>query len=427
MGMSTHPSGGPDHPGIPDDTIRPFRLEIPGEALDDLRDRLARTRWATPLPGEPWARGVPVAYLRGLAAYWRDGYDWRTAEAAINAHPQFTTTIDGANVHFLHVRSTHDDALPLLLCHGWPGSFVEFQRMIGPLTQPEQYGGEATDAFHVVVPSIPGFTLSGPTPDEGWTEDRIASAFVTLMHRLGYERYGAQGGDFGAGICPAMGRLDPERIIGVHVNAASQGFIPWHTVEGEERESLSALDQERLDRLGAWMAAESGYFTIQGSKPETLAAGLNDSPAGQLAWIVEKFQGWTDPAKVLPEDAVDRDHLLTNVSLYWFTGTAGSSANLYYEGSHAGWGDVAEGGAGDGSAQAADGSSAWSAGDTGAAATGVPTGVAVFANDVAIRRYSEGTNHITHWSDFDTGGHFAAMETPDLLTSDVRAFFRTVR
>ena len=402
------------------DRIQTFTLEIREADLTDLRDRLARTRLPAPLPGEPWRRGVPVDYQRGLLDHWRDDYDWRAAEAAINRYPQFTTTIDGTNVYFLHVRSTHEDALPLLLCHGWPGSVVEFLEIIGPLTQPERHGGDATDAFHLVIPALPGFPLSGPTPDAGWTEDRIAAAFVELMARLGFDRYGVQGGDVGAGVCPAMGRQVPDRIVGVHVNAATAGFIPWQPVEGEERDSFDDRDRERLDRLASWMAEESGYMSIQGTKPETLSYGLTDSPAGLLAWIVEKFHGWTDLTRALPEDAVDRDHLLTDVSLYWFTKTAGSSANLYYEGQHGGWDDDS---GGPGNDDSRDGGSS----GQNVAARGVPTGVAVFRNEVAIRRYGEQSNAIAWWSDFDTGGHFAAMETPDLLVGDIRGFFRTVR
>jgi pimeloyl-ACP methyl ester carboxylesterase len=381
--------------------IRPFRIQIPQADLDDLRDRLGRTRWPDELPGAGWSRGVPLGYLRELAAYWRDGYDWRKQEARLNELPQFTTSIDGANVHFLHVRSPQPDALPLIVTHGWPGSVVEFLDVIGPLSNPGAHGGDPADAFHLVIPSIPGHGLSGPTREPGWTTDRVATAWAELMARLGYDRYGAQGGDWGAFVSPELGRIDPGHVVGVHVNAATVGFIPFGPVDPEQLATLTEVERARLDRLGRFLAGGNGYFQIQATRPQTLAYGLTDSPAGQLAWIVEKFKEWTGASAELPEDAVDRDHLLTNVMLYWLTGTAGSSARLYYENMHA---------------------ASW-----GKEPSPTPTGVAVFAEDVAIRRFAEGGNNIVHWTDFDRGGHFAAMETPDLLVGDVRAFFRRFR
>jgi pimeloyl-ACP methyl ester carboxylesterase len=384
-----------------DTAIHPSRIATPQADLDDLQDRLARTRWPDELPGVGWSRGVPVNYLKDLAEYWRTGYDWRTWEARLNEYPQFTTIIDGANVHFLHVRSPEPDALPLILTHGWPGSIVEFLDIIGPLADPCAYGGEAADAFHVVVPSIPGYGFSGPTPDAGWTTARVASAFVELMRRLGYDRYGAQGGDWGAFISPEIGRIDPERVVGVHVNAATMGFIPFGPVEAEELATFTDAEKARLERLNRFMADGNGYFQIQATRPQTLAYGLTDSPVGQLAWIVEKFKEWTYPATELPEKAIDRDRILTDVMLYWLTKTAGSSAQTYYENMHA---------------------SSW-----GQQPGATPTGVAVFAEDVAIRRYAEQSNNIVHWSEFERGGHFAAMEAPDLLVGDMRAFFRQFR
>ena len=382
-----------------DAQIQPFRIDIPQADLDDLADRLGRTRWPDELPGVGWTRGVPLGYLKDLAAYWRDGYDWRKQEARLNQLPQFTTTIDGANLHFLHVRSPEPDALPLVLTHGWPGSIVEFLDVIGPLSDPRAHGGDPADAFHLVIPSIPGFGLSGPTGDAGWTERRVAGAFAELMRRLGYDRYGAQGGDVGAGVSPKLGLVDPDHVVGVHVNAATIGFMPFPPLPDEELHELTDAERARVDRIGAFMSDEFGYAQIQSTRPQTLSYGLTDSPAGQLAWIVEKFQGWTHRSEV-PEDAVDRDHMLTNVMLYWLTRTAGSSANLYYEGAHPGeWPQP----------------------------SATPTGVAVFAEDVAIRRYAEQHNNIVHWSEFDRGGHFAAMEAPELLVGDVRAFFRRLR
>jgi pimeloyl-ACP methyl ester carboxylesterase len=389
---TTHPS---------DTTIRPFRTDIPQADLDDLRDRLARTRWPDELPGAGWTRGVPLGYLKELAAYWRDGYDWRKHEARVNEFPQFTTTIDGANVHFLHVRSPEPDALALVLTHGWPGSIVEFLNIIGPLTDPAAHGGDPADAFHLVIPSMPGHGLSGPTHQAGWTTDRVAKAWAQLMARLGYQRYGAQGGDWGAFVSPELGRIDPDHVVGVHLNAATFGFIPFGPVDPEELKSFSDAEQARLERLSASTAGPgNGYFEAQATRPQTLAYALTDSPVGQLAWIVERFKEWSHAAEI-PEDAVDRDQLLTNVMLYWLTGTANSSARLYYENMHAGFVPPRP--------------------------VTVPVGVAVFAEDYAIRRYGERGHHIVHWSEFDRGGHFAAMEAPDLLVGDVRSFFRGLR
>jgi pimeloyl-ACP methyl ester carboxylesterase len=381
--------------------IQPFTIDIPQAALDDLRDRLARTRWPDELPGVGWSYGVSLGYLKELAEYWRTSYDWRKWEARLNELPQFTTEIDSQNIHFLHVRSPEPDALPLLLTHGWPGSIVEFLEIIGPLSNPRAHGGDPADAFHLVIPSIPGFGFSGPTRKTGWTTDHTAKAWAELMNRLGYAHYGAHGGDWGAFVAPKLGRIAPNHVIGVHVNAATVGFIPYGEVPPDELASFTNAEKGRLERLGHFMSEGNGYFQIQATRPQTLAYGLSDSPVGQLAWIVDKFKEWTYPSAELPEVAVDRDHMLTNVMLYWLTGTAGSSARLYYENMHSG---------------------AW-----GEAPSTTPTGVAVFAEDVAIRRYAEQGNNIVHWSNFERGGHFAAMEAPDLLVGDMRTFFRRFR
>ncbi len=383
--------------------IRPFHIQIPQADLDDLHERLAKTRWPSEPAGAGWSRGVPVEYLKELAGYWANTYDWRAAEAEINQYPQFTTSIDGANIHFLHIQSPEPGALPLMLIHGWPGSFVEFLDVIGPLSNPRQYGGDPADAFHLVIPSIPNFAFSGPTTDGGWSSPRIAAAFIELMRRLGYDRYGVQGGDFGAFVGPDMGKADPQHVVGVHVNAATIGFIPWGEVPEEEMKTFSDADQRRLKRLKNFLTEGNGYFQIQATRPQTLAYALNDSPAGQLAWIVEKFKEWTNPRSELPEKSISRDRMLTDVSIYWLTGTGGSSAQLYYESMH-----TAPGG--------------WQT-----APPSMPTGVAAFAEDVSIRRYAEQSNHIVHWTDFEHGGHFAALEAPELLTQDVRAFFRKVK
>jgi epoxide hydrolase len=378
-------------------SISPFRVDIPESDLADLRGRLARTRWPTELREAGWDRGVPVDYLQGLARYWRDDYDWRTHEAQVNQYPQFTTTIDAQNVHFMHVRSPEPAALPLIITHGWPGSIVEFLDIIGPLTDPAAHGGDPSDAFHVIAPSIPGFGFSGPIREAGWDTARVARAWAELMSRLGYERYGAQGGDTGAMVSPELGRIDPDHVVGVHVNS----LVTFPTGQAGELDDLSDADQKRLELMQRWQNELSGYAILQSTRPQTLAYALTDSPVGQLSWIVEKFKDWTDPAADLPEDAVDRDRLLTNVSLYWLTATAGSSANIYYEGAR-GWGQTAE-------------------------PSAVPTGVAVFPMDVTIKPIAEREHNIVQWSEFDRGGHFAAMEAPDLLLDDMRAFFRTVR
>ena len=377
--------------------IKPFRIHIPEQSIDDLRERLARTRWPDELDGVDWNYGVPVHYLAELAVYWRTGYDWRKYEEALNRFPQYTTTIDGQQIHFLHVRSPEQGAMPLILTHGWPGSIIEFINIIGPLTDPKAHGGRSEDAFHVVIPSIPGFGLSGPTAVPGWSTSRVAKAWVELMSRLGYERFGAQGGDTGAIISPKLGSIAPDRVIGIHCN----GLTAFPIGDPSESVGLTDAEMDRYKKLTSHGFEASGYAVIQATRPQTLSYGLTDSPVGQLAWIIEKFKEWTDPSFSLPEDAVDRDLLLTNVSLYWFTRTAGSSARIYKEDSVS-WGVPG-------------------------ARTSVPTGVAVFPNDSSIRRLVERDHHVVQWSEFDRGGHFAALEAPDLLIEDIRAFFNKLR
>jgi epoxide hydrolase len=378
--------------------IRPYRIDVPQGDIDDLRERLARTRWTRDLPGTGWERGVPTAYLRELAAYWAGEYDWRAQEAALNAYPQFITTIDGTDVHFLHVRSAEPGATPLLLLHGWPGSVVEFLDLIGPLTDPAGHGGDPADAFDLVIPSLPGYGFSGPLTATGWNDGRAAAALAELMARLGYRRYGVQGGDVGAFIGPLVGRAAPDRVIGVHVNA----LVTFPSGDPAEMAALTEADRGRLAAMKEWQERSNAYLQVQGTRPQTIGHSLNDSPAGLLAWITEKFQEWTDPAAALPEDAVDRDRILTDVSIYWFTATAGSAAHTYYER----FNDPAM----------------WMPKERSA----VPVAVAVFRTDVTVRAFAEKAHNVVRWSEFGRGGHFAALEAPDLLTADVREFFRVL-
>lgn len=379
-------------------TITPFNIDISAVQLQDLRDRLARTVMPSEVDGS-WSAGPTNAYVRGAIDRLLNGFDWRAAEAGINRLPQFTTEIDGQNIHFIHVKSVEKNATPLLLIHGWPGSVVEFLDVIGPLTNPVAHGGKAEDAFDVVVPSLPGFGFSGPTREAGWNNVRIGKAFIELMDRLGYQRFGVQGGDAGAIIGPEIGRLAPERIIGVHLNAATMGFIPFGPVSPEEIATFTDSEKVRLQRVQRFMAEHFGFNVMQSSRPQSLAYGISDSPAGLLAWISELFTSFGDRV-----DAVPMDKFLTNFMIYWFTGTAASSIRLYYENAHD--------------------PEAWSP----KANSGVPTGVAVFGFDeVPIRRYGESSNTIVRWNEFDVGGHYAVLEVPDVWVGDVRGFFGDIR
>jgi pimeloyl-ACP methyl ester carboxylesterase len=379
--------------------IRPFRIDVRQADLDDLDARLMQTRWPSELPGMGWDRGVPVGYLQQLAEYWANGYDWRRHEARLNQYPQFTSTIDGLDLHFVHVRSPQADALPLLLIHGWPGTFADFLEVVGPLTDPGSHGGDPARAFHVVIPSIPGHGYSGPLTEAGWTHGRCAKAYTELMSRLGYERFGVQGGDHGAFQAPLVGQLEPGRVVGVHVNA----LLTFPSGDPDELVGLTDVERDRLGRLEEFQAEQLGYVQIQGTRPQSLAYGLTDSPVGQLAWIMEKFKEWTDPPDALPEQVIDRDTLLTNASLYWFTASAGPSAHLYYETNHD--------------------PSAWASKQR----SSVPTGIAVSRHDITIRRLAEREHNVVHWTDLERGGHFLAMEQPALLVDDLREFFAPLR
>ncbi|GAA3203503.1 epoxide hydrolase family protein [Nonomuraea helvata] len=380
--------------------MEPFRIDIPQADLDDLRNRLAGTRWpADPLDAD-WSRGVPAAYLKELAEYWRTGFDWRAAEARLNTFPQFTTTIDGANIHFMHVRSPEADATPMIMTHGWPGSPAEFLDVIGPLTDPRAHGGDPGDAYHLVIPTLPGFGFSGPPPESGWTFPRVAQAWGELMDRLGYQRYVVQGEDIGAWISLLLGHIRPANVIAVHVNF----LITPPSGDPAELAGLAEADFARLGLLTRYADELSGYMKLQATRPQTLAYSLTDSPVGQLAWIVEKFKDWTDSEKA-PEDAVDRDQLLTNVALYWFTATGASSAHFYYDN--------------------ADLLPTAPTPPPTPPPLPVPLGVAVYPRDPAlpVRRLADPLYpDIIHWAEYDRGGHFAAMEEPDLFVSDLRAF-----
>jgi epoxide hydrolase len=377
--------------------ISPFKISVPQTDIEDLHSRLERTRWPGELDEVGWSRGVPLSYLKSLSEYWRTGYDWRKHEARLNEFPQFLTKIDGQPLHFLHVRSPEPDALPLLITHGWPGSIVEFLNIIKPLTNPRAHGADPADAFHLVIPSIPGFGFSKPMREKGWNLPRIGKAFAELMNGLGYKRYGAQGGDAGIGVSIELSHAAAQQVIGLHMN----GPLTFAPDNAAQLPDLSEMDKIRLQRIKDFQTEGSGYSQILSTRPQTVAYGLADSPVAQLAWITEKFQEWTDPAAQLPEEAVDRDHLLTNVSLYWFTNTAASSSNLLYETAHTGGWPIPP---------------------------NVPVGTAVFAGDNTIRRFTQSSADTSaHWSEFERGGHFAAMEVPDLLVGDVRKFFRSLR
>ncbi len=379
--------------------IRPFRIEIPGTAVDDLRSRLQNARFADPLPLDDRSTGIPSSELRDLVGRWAQ-HDWRTTEERLNALPQIITNFDGQNIHAVHVRSPHPDATPLLLMHGWPGSFLEFEGLIGPLTDPVAHGGAASDAFDVVIPSHPGFGFSVPLVGTHWARGDIAAVMLELMTRLGYERFAVQGGDVGAGVAPEIGRLAPERVIGVHANGSLGTFLG--EIDEETAASLTPVEHDRLRRVSEFMQKEIGYIAIQSTRPALIGAMLTDSPVAQFAWILDKIQEWTHPAEKPAAEIVGERFLFENASLYWFTASGGSSAYVGYA-QDAGWGAQPE-------------------------SSGVPTAVVVFAHDVGLRFAEEQANNIVRWTDVEgRGGHFAALEEPEMLLADVREFFRMLR
>jgi len=370
--------------------IKPFRIDVPQSELDDLAARLAAARWPGEVAGAGTDYGMPLGVVKRLAESWRTGYDWRAHEAKLNEIPQYTTTIDGQNIHFLHVRSTEPNALPLLLLHGWPGSVLEFARMIGPLTDPAAHGGDPAQAFHVVVPSLPGYGFSGPTTEPGWDSARMARAFASLMSLLGYSRWGVTGGDAGALVGRELGILAPDGLIGVHLLQ----IFAFPSGDPAEMAALSDADKESLSGTTADFQDKAGYQKIQQTRPQTLGYGLTDSPVGQLAWNAELWTGWGDYA-----DYLDVDTYLTHVSIYWFTRTAISSARHYYEDAHSGAGYREVQGK-------------------------VPTALAVFPQDFrTIRAFAERSTNIVRYTEFDRGGHFAYTTDPDLVVDDLRAFF----
>ena len=396
--------------------IRPFRIDIPDRDLEDLRERLAGTRWPDELPGGGWRRGVPLDYLRQLADYWRAGFDWRAQEARLNALPQYTTEIDGQTVHFLHVRSPEPAAMPLLVIHGYPSSVVEFLEVIGPLSDPRAHGGDRADAFHLVVPSLPGFGLSTPVREPGWDMARSSSALAELMGRLGYDRYGAHGGDIGAGVSGTLAATQPAHVVGVHTISDAMGVAVGEQFGYPIPDHLSQADLARVEEQRRRWADMKGYLDLMSTRPQTLAYSLTDSPAGQLAWIAQSFKEWTAASAELPEDAVDRDLLLANISIYWFTRSGASAARFVYETAHADWGGSSEQDRG-GSPDAG-----WEA-----PAAAVPQGLALFGGDDLLRKVLDPDHKMAHWSEYDRGGHFAALEVPDLLVDDLRTFFRGLR
>ena len=375
------------------DDITPFRINIPDADLDDLRRRLRQTRWPEPETVDDWSQGAPLAYTRSLCEYWLDQYDWRSSETKLNRFPQFRTEIDGLDIHFIHARSPHAGALPLVITHGWPGSVVEFHKVIEPLTDPVAHGGDATDAFHVICPSLPGYAFSGKPRQPGWSVEHTADAWDQLMARLGYAGYGAQGGDWGSQVTTALGMRHPDHVIGIHLNMAIA--LPTSL------DDLTEPEQAALASIDYYQKRDSGYSKQQSTRPQTVGYGLVDSPAGLCAWIIEKFWSWTDcdgdPANVL-----SRDEMLDNVMLYWLPAAGASSARLYWESfTRPVLGPVQ-----------------------------VPVGCSIFPKEIfrPSRRWAEAQfPDLCYWNELDKGGHFAAFEQPETFVNEVRASFRPLR
>lgn len=379
------------------DAVVPFHAEVSAEQVRDLRHRLALTRWADTIDGSGWTYGVDLEWLQGLCGYWADGYDWSAFEQRLNGFPQYLTQVAGQRIHFHHIRSPEPDARPLILSHGWPGSVVEFHRVVGPLADPRAHGGDPADAFHVVAPSLPGFGFSGPTHETGYNARRIAAAFDTVMRRLGYDRYFAHGGDKGTLITILLAAGFPERVQAIHLNM----IPPVAPDVADPMAGLSDADRADLHANAAFMATGVGYQFVHRTRPQTLAFALADSPAGLAAWIADKFDAWSDGGV---DRNIGRDRLLDNISLYWLTGTIASSMRIYFE-DH-----------GPGRQQPIP-------------PVSVPTGHAIFPAEIikTPRAWAEQRFNIVSWSRMPQGGHFAAMEVPDLLVDELRGFFRRFR
>lgn len=373
----------------------PFHIQVAEEVLVDLRERLARTRWPDELPDAGWDYGTNRAYLQRLVTYWREQYNWRAQERLLNTFPQFRTEVDGISIHFVHVKGKGAPAIPLLISHGWPGSFFEMYKIVGPLTDPVSFGGDPIDAFDVVVPSLPGYGFSGPTNSRGVTVARMAEVFVSLMRNLGYERFAAQGGDWGSFISATLGRSYPDGVIGIHLN-----MLPARSIKPQE--ITSEAERNWQERRAQWVREESGYSHIQGTRPQTLAYGLNDSPVGLAGWVIEKFRAWSDCHGEI-ESVFTKEELLTTIMIYWVTQTINSSTRLYYETTHQR--------------------------ESLSERVEVPTGVAVFPAEIPVppRSFAERLYNIQRWTEMPAGGHFAALEQPQALVEDIRAFFRPLR
>ena len=378
-------------------TIKPFTVSVEKAQIEDLKERLANTRWPESLETDDWSRGVPKSYLKKVAKHWQNDYDWKKYETAINKYPQFTAEIDGQTIHFIHVKSGNKNATPLLVNHGYPGSIVEILPLIDRLTNPETYGGESEEAFDVVAPSLPGFGFSTPVTDKGWDIAKTATAYAALMKELGYDRYGVQGSDIGAGICQQISLIDAEHVIGAHTSNDPTSLALTGMLSMVPVDMLPETEKAQVEKWKAYAEDGKGYLQLQSTRPETIGFGLSDSPILQLAWILEKFHEWTNPANKLPEDAVELDQILTNVSLYWFTNSGASAAQFLYEAAHAApnWGAIPT----------------------------VPTGSAIFNNESFIRMVLDPERKSIHWSEFSEGGHFPGLETPELLAHDLRKFF----
>jgi pimeloyl-ACP methyl ester carboxylesterase len=380
---------------MPDDrAIRPFRIDVPDAVLDDLRRRLAQTRWPEAETVADWSQGAPLSWIQDMCRYWFDGYDWRDREARLNRFDQYLTEVNGLDIHFVHQRSPHPEAKPLVITHGWPGSIVEFHKVIEPFTHPTRYGGSAADAFHVICPTLPGFGFSGKPTTAGWGVDKIAATWAVLMARLGYDRYFAQGGDWGSAVTRSIGALDPEHCTAIHITLA-MGSRPRLGGEPttEEKRAVAGLEHYQ-----AW---DSGYSKQQATRPQTVGYGLADSPSGQAAWILEKFWAWTD-CDGHPENVLHRDELLDNVMMYWATNSATSSARIYWE----------------------------SFGKARPTQLAVPVGVTVYPKEIVppVRAWMEADYpKIVHWTEQPKGGHFAAFEQPELFVADIRNCFRQFR